>query len=50
MSLARLWQSQGKHTEARQQLAEIYEWFTEGFDTKDLQDAKALRTELSEGV
>ncbi|MBI3247616.1 MAG: AAA family ATPase [Deltaproteobacteria bacterium] len=47
MSLARLWQSQGKHSEARQMLAEIYEWFTEGFDTKDLQEAQALLTELT---
>jgi hypothetical protein len=35
-SLARLWQQQGKRTEARQMLAEIYGWFIEGFDTKDL--------------
>jgi predicted ATPase len=42
MSLARLWQGQGKHTEARELLAEIYGWFTEGFDTADLQEAKAL--------
>jgi predicted ATPase len=41
-SLARLWQQQGKKDEARQLLAEIYDWFTEGFDTKDLQEAKAL--------
>jgi predicted ATPase len=47
MSLARLWQSQGKTSEARQRLAEIYGWFTEGFDTKDLQEAKALLGELS---
>ena len=46
MSLARLWQQQGKHAEARQMLAEIYGWFTEGFDTADLQDAKALLEEL----
>jgi len=45
MSLARLWQSQGKKEEARQMLAEIYAWFTEGFDTKDLQKAKALLEE-----
>ncbi len=45
-SLARLWQQQGKHAEARQMLAEIYGWFTEGFDTADLQDAKALLEEL----
>ena len=46
-SLARLWQQQGKKEEARQLLAEIYGWFTEGFDTKDLQEAKALLEELS---
>jgi predicted ATPase len=49
MSLARLWQQQGKRTQARQLLAEIYGWFTEGFDTKDLQEAKALLEELTEG-
>jgi predicted ATPase len=47
MSLARLWQSQGKRDEARQMLAEVYGWFTEGFETKDLQEAKALLTTLS---
>ncbi|MBI3799863.1 MAG: hypothetical protein HY268_23180 [Deltaproteobacteria bacterium] len=47
MSLARLWQQQGKKAEARQMLAEIYGWFTEGFDTKDLQEAKGLLEELS---
>jgi DNA-binding winged helix-turn-helix (wHTH) protein/predicted ATPase len=47
MSLARLWQQQGKQAEARQLLAEIYGWFTEGFDTKDLQEAKALLEALS---
>jgi predicted ATPase len=47
MSLARLWQSQGKHHEARNTLSEIYKWFTEGFDTKDLQEAKAWLDELS---
>ena len=47
MSLARLWQQQGKKEEAQQMLAEIYGWFTEGFDTKDLQEAKALLGELS---
>lgn len=46
MSLAWLWQKQGKAAEARQMLAEIYGWFTEGFDTKDLQEAKALLDEL----
>jgi predicted ATPase len=47
MSLSRLWQQQGKRAEARQMLAEIYGWFTEGFDTKDLQEAKVLLEELS---
>jgi predicted ATPase len=47
ISLARLWQHQGKKEQARQMLAEIYGWFTEGFDTKDLQEAKALLTELA---
>jgi predicted ATPase len=47
MSLARLWQPQGKVKEARQMLAEIYGWFTEGFDTKDLQEAKALLEALT---
>lgn len=46
-SLARLWQQQGKTAAARQMLAAIYGWFTEGFDTADLQDAKALLEELS---
>jgi hypothetical protein len=46
-SLARLWQSQGKRAEAHQMLAEIYGWFTEGFDTKDLQEAKTLLQELT---
>jgi predicted ATPase len=46
VSLARLWQRQGKKKPARQRLAEIYGWFTEGFDTKDLQEAKALLEEL----
>ena len=45
-SLARLWQQQGKTTEAHELLSDIYNWFTEGFDTKDLQDAKALLEEL----
>ena len=48
MSLSRLWQHQGKREDARQMLAEIYGWFTEGFDTKDLQEAKALLVELGE--
>ena len=47
MSLSRLWQQQGKKEEARQLLAEVYGWFTEGFDTADLREAKALSEELS---
>jgi predicted ATPase len=47
MSLSRLWQKQGKKDEARQMLAEIYGRFTEGFDTKDLQEAKALLEDLT---
>ena len=46
LSLARLWQGQGQPTAARQLLAEIYGWFTEGFDTADLQEAKVLLAEL----
>ena len=42
LSLARLWQQQGKQAEAHTLLAPIYGWFTEGFDTADLQEAKAL--------
>jgi predicted ATPase len=45
--LSRLWQQQGRKDEARQRLAEIYNWFTEGFDTKDLQEAKALLDHLT---
>jgi predicted ATPase len=45
-SLARLWQQQGQQAEARALLAPIYGWFTEGFDTADLQEAKALLEEL----
>ena len=48
--LARLWQQQGKTIEARELLTSIYDWFTEGFDTLDLKEAKALLTELLEGV
>jgi predicted ATPase len=44
---ARLWQRQGQRTAARELLAPIYGWFTEGFDTADLQEAKALLEELS---
>jgi hypothetical protein len=47
MSLGRLWQRQGQRAEARGLLAPIYGWFTEGFDTADLQDAKALLETLS---
>ena len=46
MSLARLWQQQGKRAEARELLAPIYSWFTEGFDTADLQEARALLEDL----
>jgi predicted ATPase len=48
MSLARLWQQQGKRQEAYDLLAPIYGWFTEGFDTADLQDAKVLLDELKD--
>jgi DNA-binding SARP family transcriptional activator/predicted ATPase len=47
VSLGRLWQAQGKRKEARQTLAKIYDWFTEGFDTIDLKEAQALLDELS---
>jgi adenylate cyclase len=46
VSLARLWQRQGKRVEAQQLLADIYGWFTEGFDTADLQEAQALLEDL----
>jgi predicted ATPase len=46
-SLARLWQRQGKRDAARQLLADVYSWFTEGLDTADLQEAKTLLEELS---
>ena len=46
MSLSRLWQQQGKRAAARDLLAPLYGWFTEGFDTADLQEAKALLEEL----
>jgi predicted ATPase len=46
MSLSRLWQRQAKRAEAHQLLEEVYSWFTEGFDTVDLQEAKALLEEL----
>jgi predicted ATPase len=47
MSLARLLAKQGHRDEARAMLAEIYEWFTEGFDTADLKEAKALLDDLA---
>jgi predicted ATPase len=47
ISLGRLWQAQGKKKEAHGMLAEIHDWFTEGFDTKDLQEAKLLLAELA---
>ena len=47
MSLARLWRDQGKRNEAHDLLAPIYGWFTEGFDTPDLMEAKALLGELA---
>lgn len=47
MRLSRLWQRQGKKKQARQMLADIYGWFTEGFDTADLQEAKTLLQELA---
>ena len=47
MSLSRLWQQQGRQEDARQMLTEIYGWFTEGFDTADLKEAKALLQELT---
>jgi predicted ATPase len=46
MSLARLWRDQGKVRHARELLAPVYGWFTEGFDTRDLKEAKALLDEL----
>ena len=47
MRMARLRRDQGKRQDARQLLAPVYGWFTEGFDTRDLKDAKALLDELS---
>ena len=47
MSLARLWQHQGKQAEAHELLAPVYGWFTEGFDTADLQEARALLETLT---
>ena len=48
MSLARLWRDQGKVQQARELLAPVYGWFTEGFDTRDLKEAKALLEELAD--
>ena len=48
MSMARLWREQGKRDEARELLAPVYGWFTEGFDTLDLKQAKALLDELAQ--
>jgi predicted ATPase len=45
--LARLWRDQGKVQQARELLAPVYGWFTEGFDTRDLKEAKALLEELA---
>jgi predicted ATPase len=47
MSMARLWRHQGKRDEARDLLAPVYGWFTEGFDTLDLKEAKVLFDELA---
>ena len=47
MSMARLWRDQGKRDEARDLLAPVYGWFTEGFDTLDLKEAKALLEQLA---
>jgi predicted ATPase len=47
MSLARLWRRQHRKAEARQLLSDIYGWFTEGFDTQDLQEAEALLAQLA---
>jgi predicted ATPase len=47
MSLARLWRDQGRVEQARELLAPVYGWFTEGFDTRDLKEAKALLEELA---
>ena len=46
LSLSRLWQQQGKQADVHALLAPLYGWFTEGFDTPDLQEAKALLAEL----
>jgi predicted ATPase len=48
ISLARLWRDQGKVQQARELLSPVYRWFTEGFDTRDLKEAKALLEELAQ--
>jgi predicted ATPase len=48
LDLARLWRDQGKRTEARDLLSPIYGWFTEGFDARDLKEAKALLVDLAQ--
>ena len=48
MSIARLWRRQGRRDEARQLLAPVYGWFTEGFDTLNLKQSKTLLTELAQ--
>jgi predicted ATPase len=50
MSLSRLWQQQGKQAEARELLASVYGWFTEGFDTADLQEARVLLDQLQGSI
>ena len=47
MSMARLWRDQGKPQQARELLAPVYDWFTEGFNTPDLKEAQALLNKLS---
>jgi len=47
MNMARLWRDQGKRDAAREPRAPVYGWFTEGFDTRDLKDARALLAELA---
>jgi predicted ATPase len=48
LDLARLWRDQGKRSEARDLVSSIYGWFTEGFDTRDLKEAKALLVDLAQ--
>jgi len=50
MSLARLWQQQGRQQEAHKVLSSAYNWFTEGFDTKDLQEARVLLDDLTSDI